>query len=314
MILKIVKKVITIFLIIVIVITIIEIFPKKTFVIVIPRNTPSEKIAKMLKEKGLIIHPEIFLTFTYLTNSDLKLKSGSYNISFSITGIPTIIKLRKGGKGIKVTIPEGFTNEQIANRLVSVGIIEDPVYFVSYTKIKNLEGFLFPETYYFDPGQKVEDICSKMVNQFYKNYLPEYSKRAYELNLTTYQVVTLASIVEKEAKSFEEKKLVAGVFHNRLKKHWPLEACSTVRYALKKYREPLTYKDTKVNSPYNTYKYVGLPIGPICNPGIDSIKAVLFFEPTDAMFFFTKDNETHQFSRYYKQHLESQNKKVKKVK
>jgi len=310
---KYIKKFIIIIAILFIVLGIIEIFPKKKFNVVIPHNTPSEKVAKMLKEKGLILHPEIFLTFTYLTNSDLKLKSGSYDISFSVTGLPTIIKLRKGSvsKGIKVTIPEGFTNDQIANRLAAQGVIEDPIYFITYTKTKNLEGFLFPETYYFEQGQKVEEICKRMENQFYKNYKPEYAKRAYELKLTTYQVVTFASIVEKEAKSFEEKKLVAGVFHNRLKQRWFLEACSTVRYALKKYRKSLSYKDTKIDSPYNTYKYMGLPIGPICNPGLESIKAVLFYKETDAMFFFTKDNETHQFSKYYNKHIELQKKKKK---
>jgi UPF0755 protein len=101
------------------------------------------------------------------------------------------------------------------------------------------------------------------------------------------------------------------VFHNRLKKGWNLESCATVRYALKKYKEPLTYKDLEVNSKYNTYKYPGLPPSPICNPGLDSIKAALYPKETDDLFFFTPDNNTLVFSKYYKQHLEKQ-KKMKK--
>lgn len=285
-----------------------ESIPKNKVNIFVPVKISASKVADILKDNRLILDKKIFLFFLHLTRSQLKIRSGSYDVSFSLTGIPIIYQLRRGSKGIKVTIPEGFNVEQIADRLYANGIIKDPISLITYVKSNKLEGFLFPETYYFEPGQSVESICNIMVKQFYSRYNPEFTARAYELNFSTYQVIILASIVEKEAKSFEEKRLVAGVFHNRLQKGWPLEACSTVRYALKKYKEPLTYKDTKINSPYNTYTIKGLPAGPICNPGFDSIKAVLFYKETDAMFFFTSDNETHQFSKYYHKHLELQNK------
>ncbi len=287
----------------------VEFFPKKTKLVNIPPNIPSEKIASILKEHRLILHPQIFLTFTYLTSSDTKLRSGSYRLSFSITGLPIIYKLRKRVGAIKITIPEGFTTEQIANRLTANGVISDPIKFITYVKSKNLDGYLFPETYYFVPQQEIEQICNQMLKEFKKKVEPLLS-RATEVKLTPAEVVILASIVEKEAKSVQEKKLVAGVFLNRLRKGWPLESCATVRYALKKYKEPLTYKDVQVDSVYNTYKYYGLPPTPICNPGIDSIKAVLEPEKTDAMFFFTDNNSTHKFSKFYKEHLKLQ-KKIK---
>lgn len=309
---KIVKIVVFLVVFIILSVIVLEFLPRKKVEIIIPANVSSTQVSKILSEKKLILHPEIFLTFTYLTGSDLKIKPGSYRVSFSLTGLPIIYKIVRGSKGIKITFPEGFTTEQVAERLYENHIISDPIAFLTYVKKNKFDGFLFPETYYFEPGQKVESIVNKMVRQFYLNYKPEFTSRAYELKMSTYQVVVLSSLVEREAKSFEEKRLVAGVFHNRLKKGWKLESCATVRYALGKYKEPLTYKDTKVDSPYNTYKYYGLPVGPICNPGLDSIKAVLFYEPTEAMFFVTKDNNTHEFSSYYSQHLNLQKGKKKK--
>jgi len=259
----------------------------------------------------LILSKDIFRWAVYFTMSEKKIKSGDYEFYFSITTLPIVYNLIKGPKVVKVTIPEGFTVEQIAQRLFSKEIIADTIEFVTYVKSKNIEGFLFPETYYFYKNQLLEEVVNKMVKEFYKKYIPEFTQRAYELKISTYQVVILASIIEKEAKSFEEKKLVSAVFHNRLKKGWNLESCATVRYALKKYKEPLTYKDLEVNSKYNTYKYPGLPPSPICNPGLDSIKAALYPKETDDLFFFTPDNNTLVFSKYYKQHLEKQ-KKMKK--
>ena len=288
-----------------------DFIPKKKKSVFIPKDSTAKYVGKILEEQKLILSKDIFRWAVYFTMSEKKIKSGDYEFYFSITTLPIVYNLIKGPKVVKVTIPEGFTVEQIAQRLFSKEIIADTIEFVTYVKSKNIEGFLFPETYYFYKNQSVEEVVNKMVKEFYKKYTPEFTQRAYELKMSTYQVVILASIIEKEAKSFEEKKLVSAVFHNRLKKGWNLESCATVRYALKKYKEPLTYKDLEVNSKYNTYKYPGLPPSPICNPGLDSIKAALYPKETDVLFFFTPDNNTLVFSKYYKQHLEKQ-KQIKK--
>jgi len=288
-----------------------DFIPKEKKSVFIPKDSTAKYVGKILEEQKLILSKDIFRWAVYFTMSEKKIKSGDYEFYFSITTLPIVYNLIKGPKVVKVTIPEGFTVEQIAQRLFSKEIIADTIEFVTYVKSKNIEGFLFPETYYFYKNQLLEEVVNKMVKEFYKKYIPEFTQRAYELKISTYQVVILASIIEKEAKSFEEKKLVSAVFHNRLKKGWNLESCATVRYALKKYKEPLTYKDLEVNSKYNTYKYPGLPPSPICNPGLDSIKAALYPKETDDLFFFTPDNNTLVFSKYYKQHLEKQ-KKMKK--
>lgn len=285
--------------------------PKKVKSIYIPKNLTAKQIAELLKKEELISDKTLFRWVIYLAGAEKKIKYGNYKLYYSITTIPTVFYLTKGPKTKKVTIPEGFTLEQIAERLIVNGIIADPVEFITYVKSNKYNGYLFPETYFFYEGQPVEEVVQKMVKEFYKKYTPEFTQRAYELKLTTQQVVILASIIEKEAKSYEEKRLVSAVFHNRLKKRWNLESCATVRYALKKFKEPLTYKDLKVNSEFNTYVRSGLPPEPICNPGVDSIKAALFPANTDAMFFFTKDNQTHVFSRYYNQHIEQQ--KIKRI-
>ncbi|MEN3014046.1 MAG: endolytic transglycosylase MltG [Endomicrobiia bacterium] len=287
----------------------IEIIPKKNKDIYLEKNLSVKKISQILKENNIISSKLLFMTFVKIFNLERKIKYGSYQLSFSLTTIPVIVRLVYGPKVIKITIPEGFTSEQIAERLYHNNVISDPVAFVMYVKSKNLEGFLFPETYFFYKGQAIEDIVSKMLKEFTNRFTDEFKKRAYQLKMSTYQVVILASIIEKEAKSFEEKQLVSAVFHNRLKKGWNLESCATVRYALKKFKGPLTYKDTKVDSKFNTYRYPGLPPQPICNPGLESIKAALYPAQTDAMFFFTQDNNTHIFSKYYTQHIKKQNSK-----
>lgn len=285
-----------------------KVFSKEK-IVTIPRNITAKEVGKILKENRLILSEGIFRWSVYFLSAEKKIKPGYYKLKFSLSTIPIVIRLMKGPQVVKVTIPEGFRVEQIAERLYNNNVITDPIKFITYVKSNNYEGYLFPETYYFSLYEDVEFVVNRMVNEFHKRYTPQLQQRAYELKLTTHQVVVLASIIEKEAKTYQEKRLVSAVFHNRLKKGWCLESCATVRYALKKFNGKLTYADLNVDSKFNTYKYRGLPPQPICNPGLDSIKAALYPEETDDMFFFTKDNQTHVFSKYYKQHIEKQYRK-----
>ena len=139
-------------------------------------------------------------------------------------------------------------------------------------------------------------------NQFKKIYTDDFSERAKQIKMPEDKVIILASIIEKEAKKNVERPLISGVFHNRIRKGWNLESCATVLYALGKHKDSLTYKDIKVESPYNTYIHPGVPPGPICNPGLASIKAALYPATTDDMFFVADGSGTHNFSKYFAEH------------
>jgi UPF0755 protein len=177
--------------------------------------------------------------------------------------------------------------------------------FVSYAQKNALEGRLFPETYYFAINMKPKDVADKMIAEFNKHFTAEIADMARRSMLGEKGILTLASIVEKEAVRPEERALIAGVFINRLRKRWYLESCATVQYALGEHKARLTFKDIQVDSPYNTYRHLGLPPAPICNPGMASLQASLNPAKTDDMFFVAADSGTHVFSRYFSEHLKS---------
>lgn len=289
--------------------------PDKNIIVRIPEKANANEIADILHADKIISNKKIFLALLYLTNSATKLHSGTYSFNTRANTLKIIYDLRRGKVLlIKLTIPEGFRCDQIAE-LLNQKNIADGKKFLELASKNKLEGYLFPETYFFSEGMSEQAIIDKLTNEFKRRYTPEFQARAKELKMTRQMVITLASIIEKEAKVEKEKQLISSVFSNRLKKRWYLESCATVRYALKKYTGKLYYKDLKVNSPYNTYRVLGLPPGPICNPGETSIKAALYPADTDLLFFVADSNDdgTHEFSRYYKQHLQVQ-KNLKKKK
>jgi len=298
--------------------------PSKQVIVNIPSGISAKEIAQILKSNNLIFNVDLFTGISDLFNISNKLKKGTYKFKITSPSFEILYKLYTGKNyKIKITIPEGFTCEQIADILSSKNLV-DKYKFIKFVEKNKYEGYLFPETYFFDLGISQQDLIDCMFKQFkisiIKNIkqikfdkkisIDEMKKIQIILNTKKYtfnDIIILASIVEKEAKLDSERKIIAGIFLNRLKKNWLLESCATVRYASKKYKEKLTYKDLKINSKYNTYKYHGLPPGPICNPGIKSIIAVLEPENTDLMFFFNEKNkETHKFSKYYKEHIKSQ--------
>jgi UPF0755 protein len=282
---------------------------KEDKIIVLPPGISTKDIAHILKENGVIANENKFLILSNLAGITRKLHSGTYRFTKGSSLLKILYMLTLGKTyTIKITIPEGYTSNQIAELLQNRNIIKNKDEFIKIVKKNNLEGYLFPETYFFAPNLKPEEIIDRMTKEFNNRFLPEFELRCNELKMTKNDIVILASIIEKEAKTDTDRKLISAVFHNRLKKKWLLESCATVRYALNKYKGPLIYKDLKVNSVYNTYIHYGLPPGAICNPGLNSIKAALYPSETDAMFFFTKDNNRHKFSKYYSQHLAEQKK------
>lgn len=268
----------------------------------IPNGSSVKAIGKVLAEHHLIIDSLSFPFIVRLLHYDKDLKSGQYQISNMHSLFQLLEILNKGvaPKQIKVTIPEGFTVEDIAKVLYQKGVIKNSKDFIS--KAQKYEGFLFPDTYFFLKGESVESIIKKMKTQFYKVLPGDYEERAKEKGLTLYQAVILASIVEKEAKFNEDRPLVASVFLNRLKVGMPLQSDATINYVLKNKKLWLTDKDLKISSPYNTYTHTGLPPTPICNPGLKSLLAVVDAPKTNYYYFLTTKSGKAVFERTLEEH------------
>jgi uncharacterized YceG family protein len=219
---------------------------------------------------------------------------------------------------VKVTFPEGITIKQMDRILhVEAGtptgaflksanaprILSRISKFVG-KDVNTSEGFMYPDTYYFDG--KVDALVDSMFDNFLQKVDGiDWNKAQSRTGLDKYQIIILASIVEKEAVKKEEAPIIAGVFINRLRRGMRLESCPTVEYALGVHKEVLSYKDLEIDSPYNTYKHQGLPPTPICNPSITSILAVVNYQETDYLYFVADGHGGHLFARTYQEHLEN---------
>jgi len=300
-----------------------------------PGETASD-IALRLKRLGLITDAELFRLLARYRKADSKLEAGRYELRANMTMEEIIEALQHGRlEEVVVTIPEGWRAEQIAEMLAEeVGLDSDEFLALvwdggsesalggifDYEFLRDrppgagLEGFLFPDTYYLPVHSSALDVVERMLANFDRRFTPEMRQMAAERGMTIYEVITLASIVEREAVVAEERPLIAGVFLNRLAKGMPLDACPTVQYALgyqeetgQWWKTPLTLEELEqVNSPYNTYLHPGLPPGPICNPGLASILAVLQPAETDYLYFLAKGDGSHAFAKTFEEHLHNQ--------
>jgi UPF0755 protein len=216
----------------------------------------------------------------------------------------------------QIIIPEGYTVRQIALRLAEKGIVEQQEEFLSLAFSVNfagslgiegagVEGYLFPDTYLFPKGVASAEVIRTMVGKFRRVYVPAFSQRAAELGMTDKQIVTLASIIEKETGVPEERPLVSAVFHNRLKRGMPLCSDPTVIYGIKAFDGNLRKLDLMRMTPYNTYLSRGLPPGPIANPGASAIQAALYPAPTNYLYFVSRNDGTHHFSATLREHNEA---------
>ena len=273
-----------------------------------PGQTGGE-VARLLKEKGVIRSEILFKIFLRLTSSVRDLKAGRFDLRKNTSALEVLncIKTGKCTHYEKLTVLEGWRSEEIASQLGAQGIT-DPQTFLNIVREKDLEGYLFPSTYLFADNTPAQKVVDEMLLQYKKNVAPLFKK--YKTHLTERQVLTLASIVEREAVMHDERPKIAAVYLNRFYMGKRLEADPTVQYALgfnlrenRFWKKGLTYKDLRFDSPYNTYRYAGLPPGPICNPGAKSVEAVLNPQPDfDAIYFVADNTGRHVFSRTFHEH------------
>ena len=292
-------------------------------IINITEGMNSHKIAQLLSEEKLIRSQNAFLILAQLNGSSRRLQAGKYKLNGKLS-TPQILRKLVRGEVIKqrLVIPEGFTIAQIAQLWEAKGFgkshdfeqaTRNPNLLLKYhieasplTKggrgLSSLEGYLFPNTYEVTYNITPEMFIKQMLQEFNRKFTNELRQEADDLGLSVHEAVTLASLIETEAKIDYERPIISAVFHNRLRRGWKLESDPTVLYALSNPKRNLTYGDLKINSPYNTYIHKKLPPGPICNPGIASIIAAVRPNQTPYMYFVAMGNGTHYFSKTLNEH------------
>ena len=291
---------------------------KKEVVVEIPRGANASEIGRRLEEAGVIRSAEAFRRLVAWRKVGSQLKAGEHVLDPTLSTEEIIDSLIQGRfKLYPFTVPEGLRLTEIAALAAKAGLADEKEFirlghdeaFIRSLGLdeKNLEGYLFPETYNFLKGAGTTDLIKAMVARFWEVW-KKYEGRAAAQDLTRHEIITLASIIEKETGAAFERPLIAAVFLNRIKKGMRLETDPTVIYGITDFDGNLTRKHLQTHTPYNTYMIDGLPPGPIANPGEASIRAVLEPADVDYIFFVSKNDGTHQFSATLAEHNRAVNK------
>jgi UPF0755 protein len=282
----------------------------------IVRGRTVRGVASDLKARGVLRKSTPFVLLYQLLYAPRSLKAGEYELPESGSA-RKILETFIHGKILlhPVTVAEGLNGGEIAEVVSGAGFGTADEFLAAFAqpgliglldpKAEDLEGYLFPETYRFPMGTTAAEVVEAMVEEFKSEVSPAWRGRAAELGMSLRDAVILASLIEKETARPEEKKLVSAVFHNRLKAGMKLDCDPTIIYALKKkgpFEGRLRTKDLKLDSPYNTYLYPGLPPGPIANPGKATLEAALYPAEADFLYFVSRNDGTHVFSRTLKEH------------
>jgi UPF0755 protein len=284
--------------------------------VVVAERATLDQTARLLDEKGLLRFPVLFTSLAQFLGQDRSIRAGEYSLHTSMSPNEVLQRLCRGAVVLhKITVPEGYTVRQIAGILAGKGFASREeilrtsrdVDFVRTLGFEgeSLEGYLFPETYLFAMGLSPQEILKAMARRFGTVYSPEMRARQDELGWRLREVVTMASIVEKETACKEEKPLIASVLVNRLRRDMPLQCDPTVIYGLEDFDGNLRKEHLRSPNPYNTYLNKGLPPGAICNPGLDSLRAALYFEDTSYLYFVSKSDGTHHFSSRLEDHAQA---------
>lgn len=264
-------------------------------------------VTEKLQKTGLLNHPLKFRILAVYQKATTKIKAGEYRLSGEMSPREILDHLSRGMVHLhRLTVPEGLTIRETAERAAKAGLCSradfirvatDPD-FAGRMGIagKTVEGYLFPETYYFEKPVSAEKIGRTMIGRFKSVFTDAWRERARKLGFSVHEIVTLASMIEKETGIDAEREIISSVFHNRLEKGMRLASDPTVIYGIKDFDGNLTRRDLKTPTPYNTYTRFGLPPGPIANPGRASLEAALYPADTPYLYFVAKPDGTHHFS------------------
>ena len=290
--------------------------------ITIAPGTTAAQLAGELERLQLIRSAWAFRYLARVRNDEFKLYVGDYQLAPMMSPDEMINRLIRGTEYVdtdRVTIPEGYTTNQIIELLVQKGfgsreeytkVVTEDVFPYAFLKdvpkgIHRLEGFLSPNTYEIDKKASPHAVIDIFLKQFEKEITPEVQKQLNAMNLSVSQWVTLASLIEKEAVKAEDRSLIASVLLNRLKINQPLQIDATIQFLLETPKPKLNYKDLQIPSPYNTYLHSGFPPGPIANPGHASLQAVLYPAQTEFRYYVAKKDGYHAFAKTYAEHLKN---------
>ena len=301
--------------------------PKPVTYIEIARGTNTGQIADLLLEHGLLHSRIPFILYVRYLDMGHRIQAGEYEFAYAATPKQIAQRLIQGDVSYRsVTVPEGLTVRETIELLSrnGFGSLEEMSALLSRTdwalewdaEAQNLEGYLFPETYRFGRIASAEEVLKAMVDQFHANMQKIQQTQPLPPGWSIRQIVILASMIEKEVRYAEEGPLVASALVNRLKRRIPLSCDATIIYAMKlagTYRGNLSKSDLKMDSPYNTYTRLNLPPGPICNPGANSIRAALDPAETDYLYYVSRNDGTHQFSKDLRSHNQAVDKYQKSL-
>ncbi|MBC7789192.1 MAG: endolytic transglycosylase MltG [Anaerolineae bacterium] len=284
--------------------------------VTIPSGSSFAAAADSLARTGVVKHARFFRLYAKLRGRERALKAGVYLFDCDLAEWPEVLRrLETGPIEREITIPEGFALAEIVPLLartlgarpdsVRAAVRDTALLHALNVPTPTLEGYLFPDTYRFTVLSSPRDAVRQMVRQFESKWDPSWNAQLQKLAMTRHDIITLASIIEKEARLAEERPVISAVYHNRLRDQMPLQADPTVQYARGEHTERVLYKDLEISSPYNTYRNKGLPPGPIASPGRASVEAALFPADVPYKFFVAHPDGHHEFRRTFKEHTDA---------
>jgi UPF0755 protein len=296
----------------------------------VPKGASTRQVGQELSERGLIINPNVFLIYARFTGAAGKIQAGDYilNTNMSMSEMLDILTSGKVTRNEKrITFTEGWSNKQFAARLDDLGLATEDQFndavksdfdfdFSDEARMVGYEGFLFPDTYSFDANLDARAMIQRMLENFESKISADMRAEIVRRNLNPFEIIVMASIIEREvgrapfvsltpdvlARMQEERQIVSSIFYNRLRAGMPLQSDATVNYATGKSDRRALLSDLEFDSPYNTYKYAGLPPGPISNPGLNAIRAAIYPADTDYLYFLNNQEGTAYFGRTLEEH------------
>lgn len=304
-------------------------FDRSLYVINIPKGYGANQVAELLESRGIIDGRYGFNMVVNVFGLQNRMQAGTYEFTPDMSLIRVVYKISRGEivppMLVKLVFPEGLSIYKMGRFMEREGVGDGIAFqeltnnaltssimlkysFLLEVPTNSLEGYLFPDTYLVSSNISTDQMANLMLNRFNKVVMPYWRKNYRKMNArySLHDIVTLASIIEKEAAKESERPLIASVYHNRLRIRMHLGADPTIKYVLERPGKIVSYDDLKINSPYNTYRHYGLPPGPICNPGFSSIKAAMFPAKSDYLYFVARADGSHIFSKTLAEHQAAQ--------